>query len=358
MAEVTFDWYDKLYDYHMQCRHYNDEYKAYEKESYKNFMGVMREAFRRIYRVNLENGDVTKPAGYTADGYKEMLAQLQDAEAKLVKLHDPKEDQIPLWDGQNIPWDYMTKEDWMEHSYDAEDFVPHLVPFLQNDGEKHPAVICMAGSTRLNLPEAYPPAEFFQAHGYQAFVLNNRIAHSAAARKSMNRAMDLQRAIRYVRHHAEELNVDPEHIFIMCCSLGNRAAIDMINTLGIRKVPSQVDPLYLPDDVDRDSAAVSGYISLYPATFLYDNKFRFKDFPPVFAVMGNEDRSLWRMMPFFNNLIMNEVPVELHMYDGAGHGFSLADEEFALGKKAHADAAYKEWTHLLLMWLERRMKLA
>ena len=350
------EWYDELYEYHLQCRHYIDEYKAFEAESYQNFIQIEREAFRMLYRINLETGNATMPEGYGESDYEAMIHRLHEAEEALVCLHNPEEDKIPIWNGDNIPWDRIPKDIWTKNSYDAADFKPHLVSFLQDDGMSHPAVIVMAGSARFNMPEAFPPAVFFQKHGYQAFVLNNRIAFGEEERKTANRAMDLQRAIRLIRARAEEFHVDPERICIMCCSLGNRLAIDMINKLGIRTIPSRVDNQYLPDEIDRVSSSVSAYISLYPATFLSDTQMNYKDFPPVFAVMGNEDRSMWRMMPFFYNLIMNDVKVELHLYDGAGHGFALANEKYAMEQQGTIEHAWEEWTHLLLMWLDRQLK--
>lgn len=342
--------YDQLREYYYACRHYCDEYKAYSPEKFYAFFRLMTRAFLMTHKVNLETGNYTIPGEFTPDDYQQMYEALRAAEQELVPLHDPEQDKIRLWDGSNLPWDGFTPEQWAAISQDGPTFYPHMVPFLQNDGAKHPAVLITGGSFRQHMVEGWPVAEFYYQLGYNAFVLNNRHGHGEKVRHTLNRALDLQRAIRILRARSDEYGVNPDKIFTNGFSMGNRATIDLINDLGVTTSPERIDKNYLPDSMDRLSARLNAYVSIYPATFPYDNHNNYRDFPPTFFALGNRDWSLWRMLPFMTDLAVNNVPVEMHLYDGADHGFGLADTAEACESWT---PALGEWTHLLKLWLRR-----
>lgn len=345
----AFDELNKLY---LSKQHYGDEYKAFEHESYRAYIQTLYQTFYDMYRVNLETGNVILQDGLTEERCTELKKRLLNAEKSLVPLHDPEADKIYIWDGDNIPWHLLSKEEFTKVSHDGTEFRPHLIPFLVNDGKIHPTVIITGGSFRCHLSEGFPAAEFYQAHGYNAFVLNNRHAIGDQIRKSLIRSLDLQRAIRLIRFHAEEYGVDKDRIFTNGFSMGNRATINLINDLGITAQPDVIDPNYLPDSIDRESSRLNAYVSVYPATFPYDDHNNYRDFPPTFFVFGNADWSLWRMMPFVSDLASNGVRVEAHLYDGVDHGFGLADSRFARPGVEYTESL-SEWTTLLLRWLKR-----
>lgn len=346
---TAFDELNKLY---FSMRHYGDEYKAYAPENYNRMGKLLVKAFYSMYRVNLETGNVIIREDLTEEKCKSLMEGLMEAEKRLVPEHDPEADKIYLWNKDNIPWHLIKSKDWEKISHDGPEFRPHLIPFLQNDGKKHPTAIITGGSFRSHMHEGFPVAEFYQAHGYNAFVLNNRHGMGAGVRRSMNRALDLQRAVRLIRAKADEYGVDSEKIISNCFSMGNRQTINLINDLGVHARPEVVDPDYLPDAVDFQNARLNAYAGIYPATFPYDNHNNYTDFPPSFFVMGNKDWSLWRMMPFVADLAQNGVRVELHLYDGVDHGFGLGDYKFA-PEGAEVIPSLTQWPNLLLLWLER-----
>lgn len=343
--------YDELYRYYHELRHICDEYKAFEREPFMAFCQLMDRAFHMTHKVNLETGEITIPKGFGPGDYEEMYNALQKAAAEMKPLHNPAADKILLWEGDNIPWDGFTKEEFIRISHDGPEFVPHMVPFLQNDGKRHPSVLITGGSYRCHHVEGWQMAEFYHGLGYNAFILNNRHGNGAKVRHTMNRALDLQRAIRHLRYFADDLGVNPEKIFTNGFSMGNRATIDLINTLGYTTMPQKIDCNYVPDAIDACSARLNGYVGVYPATFMYDDHNNYRDFPPTFFVIGNLDWSLWRMMPFMADLAVNNVPVELHMFDGIDHGFGMGEKRE--GRKSPWTPSIAEWTHLLQLWLAR-----
>ena len=116
-------------------------------------------------------------------------------------------------------------------------------------------------------------------------------------------------------------------------------------------MPQKIDCNYVPDAIDACSSRLNGYVGVYPATFMYDDHNNYRDFPPTFFAIGNRDWSLWRMMPFMADLAVNNVPVELHMFDGIEHGFGMGEKRE--GSNAPWTPSIAEWTHLLQLWLER-----
>ena len=340
---------DELLSRYFACRHYCDEYKAYSRENYFSMFQTIWEVSSTVFQANLETGNVVYREGLTEEKCKELIQKLQTAEQRMVRLHDPEADKIYLWNGKQMPWNGFTPETWAKISHDGPEFRPHLLPFLQNDGKCHPSVIIIGGNFRQNASEGFPIAEFYQKNGYNAFVLNNRHGMGAKVRKTLNRALDLQRAIRLLRCRGEEFGVQASEIFVNGFSMGNRPAIDLINSLGVQTAPERIDPDYLPDEIDRADARICALVSVYPAVFPYDNDNRYQDFPPCFFALGNRDWSLWRMLPFISDLGANGVKTEVHLFDGADHGFGL-------GQADGLPENLKQWPALLLNWLDRQLK--
>lgn len=352
----------KVSNYYMACRHYNDETACYTKESWESMTAKLYKTFETMYTIDRETGNTVLRTDLTDEVLELLYQELQNAERQLVPLHDPEEDKIYLWEPQNMPWDLINEEEWKTLSYDAPDFRPHMTKHLVDDCEKHPAVIICGGRYRCNGKEGRPIAEILVQNGYHAFVLNNRMGAGDKIRRSLERALDLQRAIRILRAHADEMRINPARIAFWGLSMGNRAGIDLINRLGYESDPQAIDPSYQPDEIDRINASLNAYISEYPATFPWEAPNRYEAFPPTFGIMGNRDFSIWRVLPFFTDLIINKCAVELHVYDGVAHGFGTGDYRYDTLNGPYAEIvdtpplpvkARTKWTDLLFMWLNQ-----
>lgn len=159
--------------------------------------------------------------------------------------------------------------------------------------------------------------------------------------------------MRLLRSRADELGVDENKIFSNGFSMGNRASIDYINRLGFDTAPETIDPNYIPDEIDRQPGRLNAYVSVYPATFPYDNNLNYKDFPPVFFVLGNRDFSLWRIVPFVADLLEHGVRAEAHIFEGVEHGFGIVDGRFRDVACGDGVETIHEWPHLLFAWLDK-----
>lgn len=315
-------------------------------------MLAMDEAFRTLFHVDMESGEVTAAGGYGEEDYRAMTARLRTLAERMIPQHDPEADKIPLWQGDNMPWHELSREEWAEVSHDGPGFYPHLIPFLHNDGKPRPTVLICGGSYRIHVTEGFPFAEFYYAHGYNAFVLNTRHGRGSRVRQSRNRAMDLQRAVRLLRARAEEYGVDPDRIFYNGSSMGCRVATDLIDRLGVDAAPRDLDPAYVPDGIDALSARLNAFVAVYPACFPEDRG-NDREYPPAFFVIGNQDFSLWRVLPYISGLAVHGARVEAHLYDGGVHGFALGDESFRPNGDGESIESIKGWPQLALLWLDR-----
>jgi acetyl esterase/lipase len=96
--------------------------------------------------------------------------------------------------------------------------LPTLTPYLLKEEQLHPAIIvCPGGAFQYRAShEGEPIAKWLNQIGITAFVLNYRVAPYTP----FTSIKDAVRAVRYVRYHALELNIDPERIGMIGFSAG------------------------------------------------------------------------------------------------------------------------------------------
>ncbi|MGA3373797.1 MAG: alpha/beta hydrolase [Terracidiphilus sp.] len=121
----------------------------------------------------------------------------------------------------------------------------------------HPAAILIHGGGYIggnskNGSEAYV-ADFLAPAGYAVFSVNYRLAPKYPYPYMV---LDVERAVRFIRHNAKQWHVDPEKIALV----GGSAGGFISNMAGIRNAPG--DP-HAADPVDRESAKVQAVVSLY-----------------------------------------------------------------------------------------------
>ena len=93
-------------------------------------------------------------------------------------------------------------------------------------------------------------AEALSALGYQSFVVDYRLRPYT----QQEGALDLARAVRFVRSHADEYGIDPQDIAVMGFSAGGILSGEMLLNFDGDVSPSTLDPKYQPDGLDSISA--------------------------------------------------------------------------------------------------------
>jgi acetyl esterase/lipase len=207
-------------------------------------------------------------------------------------------------------------------------------------------------------------AGWLNSRGIAAIILSYRLPVDVdlAHEKWLVPLLDAQRAIRLTRSHAADWGIDPAKIGIMGFSAGGHLA----STAGTRfdaGDPEAADP------VERLSSRPDFMILVYPVISFstvaahsgsrrnligedppeelvnrYSNELQVTaETPPTFLVHAADDGAVpvQNSLLFYNALLANNVPSELHVYPHGGHGFSFA---FDKGR-------VQDWTHLCARWM-------
>ena len=245
---------------------------------------------------------------------------------------------------------------------------PHVLVYLPPKGAAPTSavVICPGGGyAGLAMDhEGRNEANWFARHGIAGFVLQYRLP--AQGYRHPVPMHDGQRAIRWVRSHAAEYNIDPQKIGVMGFSAGGHEA-STIATHFDAGDPNAKDP------IDRVSCRPDFAVLVYAVISMKDgvthggskanllgpnpdpalvanlsNETQVtKDTPPMILFHSVDDGAV----PIENSrdmlmaLSQNHVPGELHEYSTGGHGF---------GWGATPDNSPKGWfDETLYAWMKR-----
>ena len=222
-------------------------------------------------------------------------------------------------------------------------------------------IICPGGgysweSTQL---EGVSIAKAFMRKGVTAFVLKYRLPNdSIMVDKTIGPLQDAQQAIKVVRQRAVEWGVDPRKIGIMGFSAGGHLAA----TAG-----THFNKAYIPNDRNI-SLRPDFMILVYPVISMTDqlthfesrenllgNSYRAEDIlqfsnelhvtsdtPPTWLTHAGDDNmvTVGNSVIFYQELIRNKIPTEMHLYPKGNHGFVLS-------------IPTDKWMQPLFEWMEK-----
>lgn len=231
-----------------------------------------------------------------------------------------------LWEEGNSPAETEYTANNGQY-FDDPDFRPYVTSFPVPEGTavKGAVLICPGGAFqfRSRQPEGVDVAEALSALGYQSFVVDYRLRPYT----QQEGALDLARAVRFVRAHAGEYGIDPDDIAVMGFSAGGILAGEMLLNFDGDVNGTALDPDYVPDELDAVSAdaAADGMIySFYGRLSVGTTDvelLRGGDLPPTFYCYGTRD-------PFYSQFLANAdaaeqagVAVERLQLDDMPHGF-------------------------------------
>lgn len=277
---------------------------------------------------------------------------------------------IPLWSG-NIPNQNITDEQEIVEEGDIVWVKNVQKPLLEiylpapRQATKRGVIICPGGgySGLAYDWEGIDIAKWLNSKGIAAFVLKYRLPGSKSLiEPHKTPLMDAQRAVRIVRNHAEEWNIDKDKIGIMGFSAGGHVASTLATHYGTKQKSY--------DELDSISAKPDFAVLVYPVVTMHDNythegsktnligkepSQEMKDFysnelhvdentPPTFLVHSSDDGAVHVMnsILFYQSLQKHSIYAEMHIYPEGGHGYSLA-----IGKD-HLES----WPNRLADWLK------
>lgn len=278
-------------------------------------------------------------------------------------LKTARESLDPISTPEAVCWylwgDQMPQEpDADSYSYrgcaDNPGFKPFLLPYLlENPMEAKGNIICVAGGgfdQRANFGEGYPVAEYFRKLGYNAYVLQRRVKPF----RPVDSMLDLQRAVRFLRFHAESLRLGG--LDCMCAigfSGGSGTVLGTISKFYGNILPNTEYPDYIPDEIDAVNSDMDVIISHYgpgftitPDGFTGELDTTNPKLPAIFMASGELD-CLNATLPYLNlyKCLHGKTTVEMHLYADADHGYALG-EHFADSEYHNEHTNTRTWMPL------------
>ena len=268
-----------------------------------------------------------------------------------LTLNLPAQQIIPLYSGA-IPnsTGYKMKEIRMENNGQFIGYrsisEPTLNVYLPDEKIATGAavVICPGGGYGMESykMEGTNIAETFQKNGVAAFILKYRLpSDSIMPDKSVGPLQDAQQAIKTVRQRAAEWKINPAKIGIMGFSAGGHLA----STAG-----THFDKSYIPNP-ENTSLRPDFMILIYPVISMQDGlthggsrtnllgkspseeqvKLFSNDLqvnantPPTWITHTGDDTvvPVENSIRFYQQLVKNKIPAEMHLYPAGNHGFVL-----------------------------------
>lgn len=222
-------------------------------------------------------------------------------------------------------------------------------------------VICPGGGYGVlayNL-EGTTVAKIMNSWGVTAVVLKYRLPSDEIMKdKTIGPLQDAQRALQYVRENAKELDVNPEMIGIMGFSAGGHLASTASTHFDKAFVSNPLNTSLRPDfsilgypvisfaDSLTHMGSRNNLIGKNPSQQMihyFSNELQVTGkTPPTFLVLASDDKTVnpGNSLDYYEALLKNKVPVEMHIFENGGHGFGT-----------HL-LAKNDWMTMLKNWME------
>lgn len=239
----------------------------------------------------------------------------------------PGESQIIyLWDEGNMPAETEYTENNGNYADDP-DFRPYITSYPVPEGTAvKGAVLVNSGGAfafRSDQSEGAPTAEELSRLGYQAFLVDYRLSPYTQEEG----ALDLARAVRFVRAHAEEYGIDEKDIAVMGFSAGGILSGEMLLNYDGMVNGTVLDPQYVPDwldDISADAAADGMIYSFYGRLSVASDdveKFAASSLPPTYFCYGTRDPFVSEFEKNIEALTEAGVSTTVNVLEDMPHGY-------------------------------------
>lgn len=289
--------------------------ELYNYKMIRNFTTMYDKAAWDAYRNTCVNLDRMDPAALS-DADKAVILRAKEAREALVQLIPYAEEALFIW-GEDMPVLTENVESlFTAESQDNVDFRPFLIPYLmENPAQaKGNIILISGGGNYLRGTEAQDVAPEFVKLGYNCFVLHRRVAPYG----SDEIAMDLQRAIRYVKYHGEAMGLGGLNIIGAAGFSGGGGNVCTAITKFYGDIkPDQFDPDYVCDEIDAVNSDMQIAMPIYSGRALETEN---PHIPKLFIAVGEADRfdGSIEMFKWAQGLGLHP---ELHIFGNVVHGF-------------------------------------
>lgn len=266
-------------------------------------------------------------SGWSQEKMMKHLPEPEGNQTVASTAADPSKFQVLyLWEEDNVPAVTNFTEDMFGY-FDNWDFRPYVtaIPLRENVKPKG-AVVLMAGGAyqfRGNYTDSLTTAAALREYGFLTFVVDYRLRPY----NQEEGALDVARAVRFVRKNADIYGINPNNIAVMGFSAGGIQAGEFLMHYDEDVDGTKLDENYVPDDLDKipAHAAADGMIYSFYGRLSVGNMdpdwLAEGKLPPTFYVYGTED-PFYRQFEEQYQVIKNMgIPVSRIVLDGWPHGF-------------------------------------
>ena len=279
---------------------------------------------------------------WSYDLMNKKLPEPADDQTVLNTAADPTDIQVLyLWEEGNVPAVTSFTPN-MTGYFDDWDFRPYVTAIPVREGvTPRGAVVLMAGGAyqfRGNYTDSLPVADALRELGFVTFIVDYRLRPY----NQEEGALDVARAVRWIRKNADAYGIDPDNIAVMGFSAGGIQAGEFLMHYDGDVNGTALDPDYVPDELDAIPAYASacGMIYAFYGRLSVGNMdpdwLREGDLPPTFYCYGTED-------PFYRQFEQQYAVLE-----GMGHPV----DRMVLQNWPHGFGAAGGWVETYARWLD------
>jgi acetyl esterase/lipase len=189
--------------------------------------------------------------------------------------------------------------------------------------------------------------DWLNSIGINAAVVKYRVPEPKDIPRYQEPLQDAQRAVSYVRSHAEDWHLNPQKIGVLGFSAGGHLTAMVSNTFDKRTYEPQ-------DKIDEVSCRPDFALLIYPAYLATGDKFDTlapeltikPDAPPSFLTQTEDDGvHVENSLVYFRALKNAKIPAEMHIFGVGGHGY---------GMRPDPKKPVTQWPTLAEAWLKSR----
>lgn len=239
--------------------------------------------------------------------------------------------------------------------------------YKQIPNPKGVIVICPGGGyTHLSPRESEPVAAAFRSVGWQAFVLNYSVGENLGKKP----LQELAEAVREIRLHEKEMNLEGKPVVVCGFSAGGHLAA----SLGVHwddRTMFGSNTMHRPDGLVLcypvitagkygHQKSIEALVGRGDASYFSLEHYITKNTPPTFLwhTMTDKTVSVQNTILFAQGLANYGISAEVHLYPYGVHGLSLATDAVAEPEKARLpDAHVAQWFEQCTEWLTTIKKI-
>jgi acetyl esterase/lipase len=213
--------------------------------------------------------------------------------------------------------------------------------------------------------EGFAIARWLNSNGIAGIILKYRLPSDMIMKdKSVGPLQDAQEAMRIIRRNAPQWNINKHRIGVIGFSAGGHLAstlsthfaekvYDVKDTVSARPDFSLlIYPVVTFDSTFTHAGTRQNLIGDKPSEYTiryFSNELRItRNTPPAFLVHSADDKvvPVKNSIVYFEALVRNNIPAEMHIFEKGGHGYGLA-----INRETES-----AWPDLCLSWLKGNLK--